>query len=105
MVHDRDAIAEARGLFHVVSCQKSCATTGAKLLDDVPQRETCLWIKPGGRLIEKQQLRIADERTSNSESLFLPARKLADSRVSFFFERDGVNNFVDAVPALLETAK
>src|SRR5678815_628995 len=73
MVHDRDAITEARRFLHVMSRQQNRPTTRTKLFDYVPQRETCLWIEPGGRLIEKQQLRITDERTGNGEPLLLTA--------------------------------
>src|SRR6185503_6707569 len=95
MIHDGDAIAETRRLFHVVSRQKNCAATGAKFFDDVPERETRLRIEPGGRLIKKQQLRIAYERTGDSESLSLTAREFAYTRVSFLFQRDSTNNFID----------
>src|SRR5690349_19772656 len=71
VIHDRDAVAETRRFFHVVGCQQDGTATGAKFFDDVPQRETRLWIEPGGRLIQKQQLRIAYERARNCEPLFL----------------------------------
>ena len=88
-----------------MSCQKNRATTGAKFLDDVPQRETCLRIKTSGRLVEKQQLRITDERTSDGESLFLTAGEFANARVSRLFECDGMNNLINVVTTLVETAK
>src|SRR6185369_7077001 len=97
MIHDGDAIAETRRLFHIVSRQKNGAATGAKFFDDVPERETRLRIEPGGRLIKKQQLRIAYERTGNSESLFLTTREFADTSVTFLFQRDSMNNFIDVV--------
>src|SRR5689334_15078739 len=54
MVHDGDAIAEARRFFHVVRGQKNGAATSAKFFDDVPERETRLRIESRGWLVEKQ---------------------------------------------------
>src|SRR6185369_733967 len=105
MVHDRDAIAETCRLFHVVSGQKNRAATRAKFFDDVPKRQTRLRIETSRRLIQKQELRIAVERTFNDESLFLPTRELTHARVSFLLERDGMNHLVNIMTALVETAK
>src|SRR6185369_11201269 len=105
MVHDRDAIAETCCLFHVMCCQEDRAAARAEFFYDVPQRKTRLRIETGSRLVEKQQFRIADERTRNGESLFLTTRELSDSRVSLLFECDRVNNFVNIVAAFVETAK
>src|ERR1051325_6553761 len=41
VVHDRDAIAETRRLFHVVRRQENRAAARAKSLDDVPERQPC----------------------------------------------------------------
>src|SRR6185295_1779126 len=105
MVHNRDAVAETCRLFHVMCCQENRAAAGAEFLDDVPQRKSCLRIETCSRLVEKQEFRIADERTGNGESLFLAARKLSDSSVPFLLERDSVNNLVNVVTAFVETAK
>jgi hypothetical protein len=37
--------------------------------------------------------------------LFLPARELADTRVSLFFKSDDTDHFLDVVTALVEAAK
>src|SRR6185295_10358530 len=105
MVHNRDAVAETCRLFHVMCCQEDRAAAGSEFLDDVPQRKTRLRIETCSWLVEKQEFRIADERTRNGESLFLAARELSDSRVSFLLERDRVNNLVHVVTAFVETAK
>src|ERR1043166_1103610 len=73
VVHDRDAVAETRRLFHVMCRQENRAAARAEFLDDVPEREARLRIESGGRFIEKQQLRIAYEGTCHCESLLLSA--------------------------------
>src|SRR5215211_5286566 len=105
MVHNRHAVAESRRFFHVVSGQKDRATTGAKFFHDVPKRQTCLWIKPGGWLVKKQQFGITYERTGNCESLLLTTREFAYARVSFLFEGYRLNNLINAVTKLVKTAK
>src|ERR1044072_9540578 len=61
VVHDRDAIAETRRLFHVVRRQENRVAARAKSLDDVPERQARLRIEPGSWFIEKQQIMIAYE--------------------------------------------
>jgi hypothetical protein len=63
--------------------QEYGSTTLAKLIYNVPERETRLRFKTRSWFIKKQQLRIADERTSHGESLFLTAGQFSYPRVLF----------------------
>ena len=73
MVHDRDAVAQVLGLFHVVRRQQHRAALGLEPLDEVPQRAPALRIEAGRRLVEEDQLRIVDERQRDRQPLALAA--------------------------------
>ena len=51
-------------------------------------------IESGGRLVEKKDARIADQRGGDGEALLLAAGKFADPRVCFFGEFKFFENFV-----------
>src|SRR5437667_1096641 len=70
-------------------------TVRAESADDFPQLPARLRIQAGRRLIEEQQLRFADERACNRETLFLPARERHDARLALFLEPDEREHFVD----------
>ena len=88
VVDDRHAVAQPLGFVHVVRRQQHGAAGGANLANDLPQLPPRLRIEPRRRLVEEQQLRIADQRAGHGQPLLLPARELADPRVGFFFQRD-----------------
>ena len=43
-------------------------------------------IEPGGRLVEEEQLRVADQRAGQRQPLLLAAGELADPRVALLLE-------------------
>ena len=57
VVHDRHAVAQPRGFFHVVGRQQHGAPARLERLDDAPGREARLRVESGGGLVEEQQLR------------------------------------------------
>ena len=67
----------------------------AESADDFPQLPARLRIQAGRRLIEEQQLRFADERARNRETLLLPARERHDARLALFLEPDEREHFLD----------
>ena len=73
VIHDGDAVAQALGLIHVVRGENDGAARLLELVDQVPQMAARLGIEAGGRLVEKQQLRIADQRAGHGQPLLLPA--------------------------------
>ena len=77
VIDDRDAIAEPLRLFHVVSSKDDRLSFRLELGDEIPLLPAGLRIESGGRLIEKEKLWIANERTSYRESLLLSARQSA----------------------------
>ena len=59
-----------------------------ELVDEVPELPPGLGIEPGRRLVEEQEVGIADERAGEREPLLLSPRQRADPRVALFLELD-----------------
>src|SRR5688572_33408664 len=68
--------------------QQNGPSTLSKSRHDLPQLQTALRVEPGRRLVEKQNLRIADERAGHRQPLLLPTGELADARVPLLFESE-----------------
>src|SRR5687768_14956046 len=83
MIDDGDAIAQTLGLLHVMSRENDGASAGAKDADELPELSARLRIEARRRLVEKQKLRIADERAGERETLLLSAGQRADARPRF----------------------
>ena len=62
VIDDGEAIAEAFGFVHVVSGEEDGAAFFLEDADDVPELAAALRVEPGGRLVEKKNARISDER-------------------------------------------
>src|SRR5262249_13001170 len=105
MIHDGDAVAQAFRFVHVVSRQQYGTALLTERPDDVPELPTRLRVEPGCRLVEEQELRIANQRAGDREALWLAAGELADPCFGFLFERDAGNGFVGFEPAVVEAAK
>src|SRR3989304_5380338 len=61
-VDDRHPVTESLRLFHVVSGQQQRAPSPAQALDDLPDLAPRLGVEAGRGRVEKEQLRIADQR-------------------------------------------
>ena len=57
-----------------------------ELVDQVPELAARLRVEAGGRLVEEEQLGIADQRAGEREPLLLPARQRADARVALLLQ-------------------
>ena len=86
VVHDRHAIAELLGFVHVVRRQQDRAPGPLELVDEIPELPAGLRIESGRRLVEEQEVRIADERAGEREPLLLAAGERADPRVALFLK-------------------
>lgn len=86
VIHDRDAVAEAFGLIHIVGGEDDRASGGAELLDEIPELAARLRVETGRRLIEEEKLGVADEGARERETLLLSARESADAGVLLFLE-------------------
>src|SRR5213075_2526252 len=105
MVDDRDTVAKSLGLVHVMRREQNRAAGRLELPDELPDLTARLRIEPGRRLVEEEQLRIADDRAREREPLLLPSRKLADPTVALLVELDESDHFIDSAPACIEAAK
>src|SRR5688572_8771507 len=105
VIDDGHAIAQELRLVHVMGRHQDRAASCAKLVEQPPQLPPRVRIEPGGRLVEKQQVRIAGERAGEREALFLAAGELADTARPLAFELDNLQQIVDRPPARVERTK
>src|ERR671925_1034775 len=75
VVDDRDAIAQALRFLHIVRRQHNRSPTLPQVANELPKLAARLRIEAGRRLVEKQQLRVADQRASERKSLLLSTRE------------------------------
>ncbi len=74
-IDDGDAIAQSLRLFHQVRRQEHGLAARADTAHQFPDRSTGLRIESRRQLIEKDQLRVVDERKCDEQPLLLPARQ------------------------------
>src|SRR5579864_4288546 len=94
MVNDGQTIAEALGFVHVMSGEQHGAAIALEGADDVPELAAALGIEAGRGLVEKENLRIADEGGGDREALTLSAGELAHPGVGFLSELQLFEDFV-----------
>src|SRR5262245_17651622 len=102
VVHNSDPIAQRFGFIHVMRCQQDGATAAAKLREQLPELTPRLRIESGRRLIEKQQVRIARQRTGHGKPLPLTSGELSNPASSFRFELHDPEQLVDRAAAVVE---
>ena len=99
------SVAQALGFVHVVRRQQDRPARLLELLDEVPQLPPRLRVEPGGRLVEEQQIGIADERARERQALFLSARQRDDARVALLLELHQRDDLVRRRAPLEEAAE
>ena len=77
----------------------------AEALHDVPQLQAALRIEAGRRLVEKEDVGIADQRAGDGEPLLLAAGEFADARVALLIEREIAQQLLGVVPVAIERAE
>jgi hypothetical protein len=103
VVHNRQPVAEARSLFHVVRCQDDRSADLPELFDHFPEFQPCLRIKSRCRFVKKQEVGIAYQGTGNRQALPLASRELTDARIALFIELDKTDHGINLAPVLVET--
>src|SRR5262245_26384245 len=73
MLDDRHPIAQALRFFHQVGRQEHGLAARADAAHQLPDRAARLRIETGGQLVEKDHVRIVDERERDEQPLLLPA--------------------------------
>jgi small GTP-binding protein len=104
-IDDRHAIAQPCRLLHVVRGEQDRTAARLQLLDDLPDLPARGGVEPGGRLIEKEHLRIADQRTGERQALLLPAGELAYEGPTLLLEADRGERLLGPEPLAIEAAK
>src|SRR5258708_2397953 len=81
VIDDRDAIAKNLRFVHVVRRQDGGLSRRLELFDEIPELSPRLRVESRRRLVEKQPLRVNDDRPGEREPLLLSARELSHARV------------------------
>src|SRR5829696_611175 len=92
---DRDAIGEGLCFVHVVGRQEDRLAQLAEVGDHVPEPAARRRVKAGRRLVEEEQLGIADQGKGDVETPLLPAGELRAPRVRLLAQADQVHRLVD----------
>jgi hypothetical protein len=94
-VDDADAVAQFLRLFHVVRRQDDCPPFSFDRADHIPEVAPCLRVKPCGRLVKEDDLRLVDEGERDRQPLLLPPRQRLHTGVALLVEADGSEHGVD----------
>src|SRR5438876_10055985 len=86
VIDDGQPVAKTLGLVHVMGSKQYGAASFLKSTNDVPQLATALRVEAGSRLIEKKNFRISYKRSSDGQTLTLPAGQLSHPRIGFLVE-------------------
>ena len=88
VVDDRHAVAEPLGLVHVVGRQQDGPAAVAQITDHVPELAPRLRVQASGRLVEEEQLGVADQGDGDGQPLLLAAGKLLDQSIGLGLQRN-----------------
>jgi tumor protein p53-inducible protein 3 len=105
VVDDGDAIAKAFRLVHVMRRKQNGSTPLTESLHDVPQLQTALRIEAARGLVEEQDVRLADESTRDSKTLFLTAGEFSNAGIQLLVEREVVQQIAGIRPVPIEGAE
>ena len=92
---DGDAVGELLGLVEVVRREEDGLAERAERADHLPRRAARLRVEAGGRLVEEDEVGVADERDAEVEPPLLAARERLDPRARLLLEPDERDHLVD----------
>src|SRR3954471_11286109 len=95
VAEDGEAIGEGVCLLHVVRGQEDALAKGPQVPDGLPGLAARRRIEAGRRLVQEDELRIADERERKVEAAQLSARECADARFSLLAETHELDHLAD----------
>jgi hypothetical protein len=93
-LQDHDAVRQALGLLHVMGGQEHRLARTAKPFDQHPHAPARRRVKPRGRLVEKQHVRIAGQADGHVHPAPLTARQAPDALACFVRQPGGRNRRV-----------
>src|SRR5579863_4528809 len=105
MIDNCQPVAQAFGLVHVMRGQQHRAAIALEDANDVPQLASALRIESRGRLIQKQNFRIADQRGRNRQTLPLPTRQFPHPGVGLLGEFQLPENFLGRTRLAIEAGE
>src|SRR3954468_192034 len=88
VLHDRHAVGQLLRLLEVVRREEQRLPQLAQRLDHLPGGTPGGRVEAGGRFVEEDQLRVADQRQREVEPPELPAGELVGARVELLLEAD-----------------
>ncbi len=97
----RDPVCELLRLVEIVGRQENRLPERSERPDQIPRCSSCGRIKTGRRLIEEEEIGIADERDAEVETAFLPTRERLHARVPLLLEAYELNHLVDVSGVLV----
>ncbi len=99
---DDDGVGQGLGLVHVVGGEHHRATLGTQVADHLPRLASGGGVEAGGRLVEEDQLGIADEGESEVESSLLATREDLDPGCGLLLQTDQADDLVDRAGGFVE---
>src|SRR6185312_6737269 len=105
MVDDSQAVAQTFSFLHVVRGKKHGAAALLESANNVPKLATALRVESGGRLVEKQNFRIAYQSGGHSKPLPLTSGQLAHPCVCLFGELQFFQHVIRAAGLAIEAGE
>src|ERR1035438_820108 len=105
VIDDGKPIAEPFRFIHVMRGEQHRPAFPLEDANDLPELSTALWIKSSRRLIEKQDSRVADERSRNRQTLLLAAGKLSHPTLRFLGELKFLEHFRRSARFVVKTGE
>jgi hypothetical protein len=102
VLHDPDAIAEGLGLVEVVRGEQDRLAEVGERAHGAPGGAARLGIEAGRRLVEEDELRVADEREGEIQPARLPAGQPADADVRALLQADDLDDLLDGARVRVE---
>ena len=97
----RDAVGELLRLVEIVRRQQHRLAEQAQRADHLPRSAARCRVEPGRRLVEEEEIRVADERDAEVEPALLAAGERLHARVLLRGETDELDHLVDVARLLV----
>ena len=105
LTQDGDAVRKLLGLVEVVRREENRLAERAERPDHVPRRTARCRVEAGGRLVEEDEVRVADKRYAEVEPALLTAGESLHPRVSLLLEADELDHLVDVARPVVVTGE
>ena len=102
---DQQPIGEVLRLVHVVSGEDDRLAELLEAVDHAPRLPPSRRVEPGGRLVEEDKVRIADQSERDVDAALLPPGSARDAFAAFLGEPDEVDRLVNRPRASSRTSR